>query len=122
VWRWDSEPYGATAANEDPDGDSTAFTYNLRFPGQYRDAETGLNCNYFRDYDPQTGRYIESDRIGLDGGTNTYAYVYDDPVKLIDSTGEFTYDKPPPATVLVSPDIETHAGLCRGQFGFVRPT
>jgi RHS repeat-associated protein len=39
--------------------------YNPRFPGQYFDAETGLNYNYFRDYDPATGRYIESDPILL---------------------------------------------------------
>ena len=36
------------------------------------DAETGLNYNYFRDYDPTTGRYIESHPIGLGGGINTY--------------------------------------------------
>lgn len=39
------------------------FGYNLRFPGQYYQAETGLNYNYFRDYDPQTGRYLESDQL-----------------------------------------------------------
>ncbi|RMK76117.1 hypothetical protein IPC84_28670, partial [Pseudomonas aeruginosa] len=37
---------------------------NLRFPGQYYDAESGLHYNYFRDYDPETGRYVESDPIG----------------------------------------------------------
>lgn len=42
------------------------------FPGQYYDAETGHNYNYFRDYDPTTGRYIESDPGGLIGGVNTY--------------------------------------------------
>ena len=49
--------------------------YNLRFPGQYYQAETGLNYNYFRDYDPQTPRFLESDPIALSGGINTYAWV-----------------------------------------------
>jgi RHS repeat-associated protein len=65
VWRWDSEPFGTAAANQDPDGDGVAFVYNLRMPGQYYDAETGLSYNYFRDYDPATGRYVESDPIGV---------------------------------------------------------
>lgn len=72
VWRWDSDPYGTTAANEDPDSDSSQFSFNLRFPGQYFDAKTGLHCNYFRDYDPATGRYAQSDPIGLLGGLNTF--------------------------------------------------
>jgi RHS repeat-associated protein len=71
VWRWDSDPFGTTTANEDPDGDSAVFEYNLRFPGQYWDVEGELSYNYFRDYDPYTGRYIESDPIGLGGGVNT---------------------------------------------------
>ena len=87
VWSWDGEPFGATAANDDPDGDGVAFTFNLRFPGQYHDAETGLNYNYFRDYDPRTGRYVESDPIGLEGGGNSYAYVTENPVKWADSLG-----------------------------------
>jgi len=62
-------------------------TNNQRFPGQYADAETGFNYNYFRDYDPTTGRYIESDPIGLGGGLNTYAYVKNNPVKMIDAKG-----------------------------------
>lgn len=50
-------------------------------------AETGLNQNYFRDYDPQTGRYIQSDPIGLRGGVNTYAYAGGNPLSLIDLLG-----------------------------------
>ena len=88
VWRWDSEPFGAALPNEDPDGDGIKVSYNLRFPGQYYDSETGLFYNYFRDYNPATGRYIESDPIGLAGGINTYGYVGGNPVGRIDPTGE----------------------------------
>jgi len=62
-------------------------TINLRFPGQYFDQETGLHYNYFRDYDPQTGRYVESDPIGLDGGLNTYGYVEGNPLSYFDAYG-----------------------------------
>ncbi|MFV0478013.1 MAG: RHS repeat domain-containing protein [Parahaliea sp.] len=65
VWRWDRRPFGDTAANEDPDGDGRAFTFNLRLPGQYFDGETGLHYNYFRHYDPSLGRYIQSDPIDI---------------------------------------------------------
>jgi len=87
IWRWESDPFGSTAAQEDPDGDLATFTYNLRFPGQYYDDETGLHYNYFRTYDPRTGRYLESDPIGLDGGLNTYAYVNSNPLLLVDPYG-----------------------------------
>ncbi|MES2321014.1 MAG: Ig-like domain-containing protein [Pseudomonadota bacterium] len=87
VWEADSEPFGANPPNENPAG-LGQFTYNLRFPGQYADKETGLHYNYYRDYDPQTGRYVQSDPIGLGGGINTYGYVHANPVSFTDPTGE----------------------------------
>ena len=57
-----------------------------RRPGQYEDAETGLYYNRFRYYDPETGRYISQDPIGLDGGLPQYGYVHD-PLRWIDPLG-----------------------------------
>jgi RHS repeat-associated protein len=59
----------------------------VRLPGQYYDAESGLHYNYFRDYDPATGRYVQSDPIGLAGGINTYLYAGGNPVLYIDPLG-----------------------------------
>ncbi len=87
VWRWDADPFGSLAPAEDPDGDTLPLVFNLRFPGQYYDSETGLHYNYFRDYDPQVGRYLESDPIGLDGGLNTYGYVGQNPLRYSDVLG-----------------------------------
>ena len=61
--------------------------YNIRFPGQYYQTETGLNYNMNRDYDPATGRYIETDPIGQYAGVNTYGYVHANPISRADPGG-----------------------------------
>jgi RHS repeat-associated protein len=84
VWQW---PYKGNAWGEQAPT-SSGYTYNLRFPGQYFDAETGLNYNVNRDFDSSTGRYIESDPNGLFGNQlSTYAYVDDSPLVDTDPFG-----------------------------------
>ncbi len=80
-WPWAGNPFGEAAPN------IQTMTMNLRFPGQYYDQETELNYNYFRDYEPNTGRYVESDPIGLQGGLTTYSYVNSQPLRSTDSKG-----------------------------------
>ena len=81
AWAGERKPFGQTAI-------ITELVENpLRLPGQYYERETGLHYNYFRDYDPSTGRYIQSDPIGLEGGINTYAYVESNPLNSFDPWG-----------------------------------
>ncbi|MBI4988379.1 MAG: RHS repeat-associated core domain-containing protein [Rhodocyclales bacterium] len=53
----------------------------------YYDRETSTHYNYFRDYDPSTGRYVQSDPIGLRGGINTYSYATENPLLRVDPLG-----------------------------------
>jgi RHS repeat-associated protein len=80
VWSVDQSPFGEVKVEG-------SVEQPLRFPGQYADVETGYSYNYFRDYDPTLGRYIESDPIGLEAGVNTFGYVMGNPVMKVDPLG-----------------------------------
>jgi RHS repeat-associated protein len=86
LWKWDSLPFGETEPNAKP-SNLAVMTFNHRFPGQYKDKETGLYQNWHRDYDPKLGRYVQSDPLGLRDGANTYVYVHCTPVSATDRTG-----------------------------------
>jgi RHS repeat-associated protein len=81
VWQAEFKPFG------EPLSVTGSITNNLRFPGQYYDSETGLHYNYFRDYKPEVGRYVQADPIGIDGGINVYTYSESNPINLKDFIG-----------------------------------
>ena len=80
VWSLPLDSYGETQ----PTGQ---LIVNLRYSGQYYDAETGKSYNTFRDYSPTLGRYLEADPIGLNGGMNPFMYVGGEPVLRMDPFG-----------------------------------
>ena len=89
VWMAQYDAFGRAQVNElvaTPQQPLIAVA--LRLPGQIEDPESGLHYNYRRYYDPETGRYMTSDPLGLEGGVNRYAYVFGDPVNGVDPTGE----------------------------------
>jgi RHS repeat-associated protein len=100
TWQWAYSAFG----DEEPTTAAKRFTspytvpttgstnvpeavFNLRYPGQYADKESGLFYNYFRSYDARTGRYSQSDPIGLRGGFNRFNYVDANPLKYTDPLG-----------------------------------
>ncbi len=73
---------------------SGGIQQNLRLAGQIADANLGWVHNGQRMYSGPTGRYLQSDPIGLAGGLNTYAYVGQNPLKWVDPSGELFFDDP----------------------------
>ncbi|WP_130618673.1 RHS repeat-associated core domain-containing protein [Dyella amyloliquefaciens] len=79
--------YQNNAFGEEQPSSASGYAFNLRFPGQYYDAESGIANNMNRDYEAASGRYVQSDPVGLTGGANTYAYVSGNPLNMIDPLG-----------------------------------
>ncbi|MDT7520485.1 RHS repeat-associated core domain-containing protein [Rhodoferax sp. TBRC 17660] len=104
VWQWaysafgDNKPTGILKATTNPkaaltnqptllQATSPSFPVNLRFPGQYWDDEAKLSYNYFRNYQPNQGRYTQPDPIGLEGGWSRFGYVVGNALWAIDPEG-----------------------------------
>jgi RHS repeat-associated protein len=82
VWKWDNaDAFGANVPSV------ATIEFNLRFAGQYFDKESNLHYNYHSTYNPKTGRYIQSDPLGLAAGNNTYGYVDGNSLSEIDPYG-----------------------------------
>ncbi len=83
VWDAALDPWGQATMLATPTKD-----LNLRLPGQWYSAESGLHQNWMRDYDPVTGRYIEADPLGINAGANLYPYTGSNPLNRTDPTGQ----------------------------------
>ncbi|MBV7544645.1 RHS repeat domain-containing protein, partial [Acidovorax sp. sic0104] len=125
VWQWEYSAFGdeqpTTAAKRftsettTPTTGATSVpevTFNLRYPGQYFDAETKLHYNYFRSYDSRTGRYMQGDPIGLSGGFNRFGYAGGNPIRFSDQYGlQATTFAPHPLWIIPAACLATPA--CR---------
>ncbi|CAD5759092.1 protein rhsA [Escherichia coli] len=82
VWETGYQVWGNTIQEKD----HGRVEQNLRYQGQYLDRETGLHYNLHRYYDPDVGRFMVTDPIGLAGGINLYQYA-PNPLGWIDPLG-----------------------------------
>ncbi|CAN7159770.1 DUF6531 domain-containing protein [Acidovorax sp. LjRoot74] len=129
VWQWAYSAFGdeqpTTAAKRFtsemtvPTTGATSIpevTFNLRYPGQYFDKETGLHYNYFRTYAPGTGRYTQGDPIGLNGGWNRFGYVGGNPLSFMDPLG-LTWEDVIKAMAALSCDSARYNSNANVRFG-----
>jgi RHS repeat-associated protein len=85
LWYPWGEAYSATGS----------ATLDMRFPGQWFQAESGLAYNWHRQYDATLGRYTQPDPLGvLEAGPSVYGYAEGNPVKWTDPTGLASGDIP----------------------------
>ena len=90
IWQANYSPFGKltpVGAQDKTSAGASRFELNLRLPGQYADRETGLYYNDHRYYDPERGRYLTPDPLGVRAGTNSYTYVNGNPLKYVDPDG-----------------------------------
>ncbi|HEX7864168.1 MAG TPA: RHS repeat-associated core domain-containing protein, partial [Variovorax sp.] len=124
VWQWGYSAFGedkpTTARNRFANTETTPspgttniaeVRFNLRYPGQYSDDESGLFYNYFRSYDSRTGRYSQPDPIGLNGGWNRFGYVNANPMAEVDPLGLYSFSE-------FRDDVRDATGGCSDQ-GFM---
>ncbi|MBW0171538.1 MAG: RHS domain-containing protein [Hydrogenophaga sp.] len=90
VWMAQYDAFGRASVQGLPSNSGVPFAFHLRFAGQYEDTETGWHYNWHRFYDPDTGRYLTPDPIGLRGGDNAFGYAGGDPLGAVDPWGLYT--------------------------------
>ncbi|UTG70743.1 AHH domain-containing protein [Neisseria subflava] len=88
VWTAEYEAWGRI--RNETVSDSLEVNVPFRFQGQYYDEESGLHYNRFRYYDPEIGRFVSQDPIGLQGGMNLFEYA-PNPIIWVDPLGLKNY-------------------------------
>jgi RHS repeat-associated protein len=93
VWQATWKPFG------EPQSITGSATLDARFPGQWFQLESGLHQNWWRHYDPTTGRYTQVDPLGVDVDASVYDYVANSPLLFVDPRGLYIYTLPDGTTV-----------------------
>jgi RHS repeat-associated protein len=94
-------------------GESVSATFNLRYPGQYFDKESGLHFNWMRSYDPKVrGGYTQPDPIDLAGGWNKFAYAESNPLSYSDPKGLTAIPFPAPTVPALTSACLANPAAC----------